>query len=175
MLSKPIIILAFIVTLNSIFSDLYAQPVLNSDFEQELVLLSRTERNFFYRLTIYNNCDSVLYILTSVSGNYKKYFVDKLSPISAFSDSIVYSLDYLSSDTLTTSFLPIFNRIGILPYQAKIVDLVIPLSSNNSFLRIKYYYDRNATFSTKKLKRLKPMWFKDLDIRSRYRQIDFRQ
>jgi hypothetical protein len=159
-------ILGTIFLVNVICSNAIGQSELPFQIEHEIVQLRSSNSGLAFRLSLYNNSDSVLCILTSVAGTYRKGIPERLASVYPEQDSVLYNLDKLAADTLVDTYLPTRRRICVLPFQAKEIDLIIPKSSTKSFLRINYYYSADFTFSVKKTEKYKPMWFKKYDIKS---------
>lgn len=133
--------------------------------ECQVVLLRDLRSGYVYRIVFYNNSDSVLCLLTSVSGTYKIKFPEALLLSSNFDDTLIYNLDRVANDTLVTSYYPVKRKICILPFQSKEVEIVIPRKGSYNYCKVGYFYTDKLCYNLKKPEKYKPLWYSSFDIR----------
>jgi hypothetical protein len=134
--------------------------------EHEIGQLRDSDSGNSFRLSLYNDSNSVLCILTSVAGTYRRGVPETLFFTHPEQDSVTYKFDHLAADTLVNTYLPTRRQICVLPFQTKIVDLLIPKRIARSFLELSYYHSDSYTYSVNKTEKYKPMWFKKFNIKS---------
>jgi len=126
----------------------------------------QSSENNLYTVSIYNNSDSVLCVLSSSFGFYKKDTVDALAVWNREGERLIYKIDYTFNDTKLDPFLPIKSKICILPYQQKIFNIKLPEIKSNMFLNAEYFYSENYNYPKSQKEVKKSLWYKKYFLQS---------
>ena len=96
-----------------------------------------------YKITLYNNSDSVLCILPSAFGKYRKEASDTLSILSNKN----YDISYALLDSKFDPFTPLKKKLCILPHQELNFTVRLEELKPNSFLRLQYFYSNDYSLN----------------------------
>lgn len=137
----------------------------NPDIKIALV----SKETSMYQVTLYNNSDSVLCILSSAFGKYRKDACDTLSILSNKN----YDISYALLDSRFDPFTPLKKKLCILPHQELNFTIRLEELKPNSFLRLQYFYSNDYSLSNDRKETKKPLWYKKYNWKFSDNQIPF--
>ena len=140
------------------------------DIPQVEVLNISSATNLF-EITIYNNNDSILYLLSSPTAKYRMDSLNVLSPIKR-SDKTLYDIDYTLADSRIDPFLPLKKMIVIMPYQQVKFLIQLQEKTNNQYLRISFFFKTDFSYSKTNKEIIKPAWFNKYLFRTKEVKIN---
>lgn len=125
----------------------------------DIEIKKQLQETGLYSVSVYNNSDSVLCFITSSFGKYKKDSISELIPWTKTADSLVYKIDYTLGDTKFDPFLPIRNKVCILPYQEINFNIKLSEVKPNMILNFEYFYSHDYNFPKSQAETKKPLWY----------------
>lgn len=156
--NMKIFFLSILIFLNSAFSGNRKNDLNTPKIDIEIK--KEPGENNLYRLSVYNNSDSVLCFISSSFGNYKKDSVSELIPWSKPNDeNLIYKIDYTLGDTKFDPFLPLKSKVCILPYQEISFTINLAEIKLNMTLSMEYFYSDTYNYPKSQKETKKPLWY----------------